>query len=280
MFSKLLKYEWKANSGLLSILSLAAVGAGIFGGVILRIIIYISEINPEEDLWGLSVAGLGILLFFMVLALIAYVLAVQFVTISRFYKNKFTDEGYLTFTLPVNVHQIFVSSLLNVLIWLVISAVVLLTSISLIVIIGAGEHLSNAMHEITIGLGFIQNEMASYPGYGAYKALTAVQMLAAPIYSVILIMSCITTGSVLSKKHKVLTTVALYYGVTTALSIVTFILTAVPQILLLTAVENYEQNLYLYTNISLGINLGLQVLVAVGAYFLSAGLMKHKLNLS
>ena len=45
MFAKLLKHEWKANGGLLSILSAGALGAGLLGALVLRLLIYLQKQN-------------------------------------------------------------------------------------------------------------------------------------------------------------------------------------------------------------------------------------------
>ena len=279
MFSKLLKYEWKANANVISFLSLASLGAGVFGGLLLRLMIYIAETMRNGEILALSMIGLVIMFIFTILAIIAYVMAVEFITLARFYKNKFTDEGYLTFTLPVSTHQIFLSSFLNILIWYLISLVVAILSCSLIVMIGAAEHMTKVLPEIQLSLGYLGMEMESYPGYGLYQLLTVLQLLLTPVYGVILLMSCITVGSVLAKKHKILAAIGIYYGASVVFSIITSILSAIPSILLMFSNEDITQNLYVNMNISTCIVLGLQIAVAVGGYFLSTGLMKRKLNL-
>ena len=54
MFAKLLKHEWKANGGLLSILSAGALGAGLLGALVLRLLLHIQRQNAQEDtfIWG------------------------------------------------------------------------------------------------------------------------------------------------------------------------------------------------------------------------------------
>ena len=120
MFAKLLKYEWKATSKLLGVLSLAALGVGVVGTSVLKILVVSFADGIGDGLEGFIPVILIPAMIMIVFALIAYAFGSVIILMYRFYKNKFTDEGYLTFTLPVNSHQIFLSSLLNMLIWLMI----------------------------------------------------------------------------------------------------------------------------------------------------------------
>lgn len=133
MFVKLLKQEWRATSKLLGIMSLAVLGVGVLEAVILRMMV------ANQDIGAASIAvnsTLSSLMLFLSLAIVAYVIGVQILLIVRFYKNKFTDEGYLTFTLPVTCHQIFLSSLVNMVIWTVISGIVTVLCVGIILVVG------------------------------------------------------------------------------------------------------------------------------------------------
>ena len=279
MFSKLLRHEWRASANLLSVLSLAAIGAGLLGGLLLRAVLHIRDIIKDEELATLGTAGIVMVLAFLFLGLLAYVIAVEFITLFRFYKNKFTDEGYLTFTLPVKTNQIFWSSFIHILAWALISVLVFLVSCCLILMIGAGEYIGQSSAEIMEFFGFYQDTMIIYPGYEWYQALTTVQTMLSPVIGIILTMTCITIGSVLVKRNKLLLAIGIEYGVSMVLSVISSILSLVPSILLLSSTENYEQNIYSYMNITVCINIGVQLLAAVLAYFLAIKLMKRKLNL-
>ena len=97
MFAKLLKHELRNSSGLLTVLNLSGLGAAILGGVILRATVIYGERIHELAL--LSIIGT---LFFIVLGMIGCYVASIVMLLVRYYKSKFTDQGYLTFTLPVN----------------------------------------------------------------------------------------------------------------------------------------------------------------------------------
>ena len=140
MFAKLLKHEWKSTGALLGILSVGALGIGVLAAVVLRILVTNgSKWMESESLFVLLIPMLGTMLVFLFVALIAYMLGTQVFLLIRFYRNKFTDEGYLTFTLPVNAHQIFLSSALYILIWQIISGVVAAAAVNIALLFGTAQ---------------------------------------------------------------------------------------------------------------------------------------------
>lgn len=286
MFSKLLKHEWRANRGLMGLLSLAALGIGIMAAIVLRVLVnYGGEMLSSDDIaLELSAMGMFAMLFFSAVALCVYAVAVQFVLLYRFYKNKFTDEGYLTFTLPVKTWQIYWSSLLNMLLWMVISLAVIAVVVSLVVLIGTATDgfintdIFAALDELSYYLGQMDmDEVLQWEPLDSYMAagvLQLIQMLIAPFYGLIVPMACITMGAVLAKKHKILASFGIYYAVNFVVGIVSSVATMVPSVLFL---GTADMGPYMVTTaaIELVITLGL----SLGGYFTTLALMKHKLNL-
>ena len=275
MFSKLLKHDWKSNSVLLGILSLCALGAGVLGIFVVRGMIRLEKTAENANAAALGATGLDSLLSFIVIFLAIYLVAVQFINIIRFYKSRFTDEGYLTFTLPVNVHQIFLSSFLHILLWLVISVAVVIASAFMIIVIGGWETLQETAGILQDNLTDTSDTLANYPGYETYQLLSTIATICSVVYNLVLIMTSITLGAVLAKKHKILAAIGMYYGINIVVGLVTSILDVIPT---LTENSTYYES-YDYTNTILGITIGLQVVLTIAFYFISTGLMKKKLNL-
>lgn len=284
MFAKLLKHEWKANGGLLSILSAGALGAGLLGALVLRLLIYIQRQNAQQDSFGLGTFGLSSALTFIIIALVAYGFAVQFINLFRFYRSKFTDEGYLTFTLPVSASQIFLSSLVSTLFWLLVSALVLLVAAGMIVFIGAAVPLKEYSWEIRVMmesiLGIWEGETANEPGYRLFVVLQNVSGVVTAVYTVVLLMTSIVVGCVLAKKHKILATIGSYYVINFVVGIAESILGVIPLI-----VMGVNESIYgdytgtLVLNVTMILAMVLRIGLCVGGYFLSVHLMKNKLNL-
>lgn len=296
MFGKLLKYEWRANSKLFGLLSLIALGLGLVGGVVIRGMFLVGE-NVQDDLTlAMSMMGLfGMVMICMVLIGV-YMTAVNYINYFRFYKHKFTDEGYLTFTLPVTAEQLFWSSFVNIMLWMLIATVVAAISAAVMLTIGVGPAVVDAIREIVQMYGWpevtleawrelfdilwqsvqiILEEGLALRGAPLYYGMSASQVIVAPVYNTILTMACITVGSVLVKRMKLLLSVGIYAGFTSVVALLTQISVYVPTF---AAMYDYEHYFY-WMSIPMALQLALQLTVIVGGYFLIIHLMKKKLNL-
>ena len=283
MFSRLLKHEWRANSGLFGILTLAALGIGILATAVLRVLIHSAEkLMFTQDVWGtLALVAMGMFLFFSILALIVYVIAVQFILLYRFYKNKFTDEGYLTFTLPVKTTHIFWSSFLNMLLWLAIAGTVVAVIVFLAVLFGTAKHslvnldvFEGIREALRLLFGWDWRELFSDKLSIPYMVILGLTGLLAPFYGLFVPMACITAGAVLAKKHKILASFGVYYVVNFAVGILTSVLSVLPSILVVHSGD--AEAAYL---ISSAIQLVITLALTVGAYFFTIHVMQRRLNL-
>ena len=259
MFAKLLKHEWKATWGILGMLSLCALGAGVVGAVMLRLLIDAAETNQNNPLNAISPS----VLMFVLLGLMVYSVGGSILLYFRFYKNKFTDEGYLTFTLPAKSWEIFLASLVNILIWSVIIGLVVCVSVGLILVLGLGDLVKNIFPADAW-----QQLLESVDGEVILNlAMNAVNAVS----NVVVIMACITLGAVAAKKHKLLAAVGIYYGASTVRNTVSTIVMAST----MESAQTFEKVM----TVSSVSNALIGVLFAVGGYFLSVYLMDHKLNL-
>ena len=284
MFSKLLKHEWKANAGLMSILTLAVVGVGILGTIALRVLVnYGDAITQSESVLVLLLFPLTTLVFVSYMGIAVYVAAVGFVLMYRFYKHKFTDEGYLTFTLPVKTNHIFLSSGLNMVIWTVISFLVALLMYAMMLLCGtAQEGLFNddiveAFSSLGIFIDEIGEEFTELMGAG-FVPLLILNVLVVPLFSTVIAMTCVTLGAVVAKKHKILAIIGISYGVNMVLSILISVVTYLP-LIIAAIIDPSMESPMLYITLTLILTFLLQAGITVGGYFLSTRLMKNKLNL-
>ena len=273
MFAKLLKHEWKATAGLLGIMSLAALGVGVAAGFIIRYM-NLATISETDDALRTALAGpLSMLMVFLVLALVVYGFGTQIILYNRFYRSRFTDEGYLTFTLPASSSRIYLSALANTLIWSAISILVLFLSVAAMVLIGSV--ISDGYSTDTDALE-AYGELWATEGYAAYVILSLLRGLAGFFSGPVMVLTCITLGATLAKKHKILTALGLYYGLSMAIS------TLESAAEIATVLNSYSSTADIYggaTLLVLGIQIAIQAGIAVGGSFLSIWLMDNKLNL-
>lgn len=123
MLGKLIKHEFKAISKTLGILHIALFITTIMG----IIAINLSQNNKYE-----YISNLTLLLY--ILIMIAVAVAVLIYLVVRFYRNLFTDEGYLMNTLPVKPSALIFSKLFVSFVWTIINFVCTLFSIMILVL--------------------------------------------------------------------------------------------------------------------------------------------------
>ncbi len=287
MFAKLLKHEWRANRLLLAILTLSLAGVGVVATVALRLLVNYGDLLFDSENISLSMTGLGLVSVVLVCAigLAIYSVGVRIWLLIRFYKHKFTDEGYLTFTLPVKTWQIFWSSLLHMYIWMVISDIAVGIVLAAVLLIGTStQGLVNQdaidflklLWDWLVGIDW--SDFAEI--FGSDMLWTAIlallQALVSPFYTLIVPMACITIGAVIVKKFKLLTAIGLYLGVQAVSGILESMASMLPTMLLVTGGTTDLTDMM---NLSSLIQLLITVGLTVTGYILSMRLMSKKLNL-
>lgn len=207
MFSKLLKYDTKSVFKYWWIGAVASLLIAVFGGVCIQIvdIDYTSyEIIP-------ILGGIG--LVFSLIGMYLLPILTEILVLVRFYKHFFTDEGYLTFTLPVKRTSLLDSKIATYLIFGVSTIFVMIADALTMLAVGIPEEFFSGRFWTSIGEFF--SEMYEFLGiYGApYTVLAVLILLATAISSTLLVYVCITLASAITKRHKILLSIGIYYGV-------------------------------------------------------------------
>lgn len=267
MFAKLVKHEFRSVSKPLTFLSIAAVAAGLIGSLLMWYFLSNIDIEGKELPSLLAI----LMLVGIYISLLAYSVASMIIIYYRFYKSKFTDEGYLTFTLPVSTHQILLSSILNQLIWSAIISVVLFICFGLIL----APPVSMVAKEIGghMDWGIFFQELDGLFPVGSF-VITAI---CSGVYSLVLPLLSITIGSLIAKKHKILASFGIGYGITMAVSTLTSFITIADMIR-----QTFANDMYYEPTISMSSMLipsMIMLVVGVGGYFLMHYLIERKLNI-
>lgn len=123
MLSKLMKYEFHATRRTF----LPLYGAFLLAALLLAVF------DQMHQNWGNSLiwldAAATITAFAYGILFIAVMVMTAVVAFQRFYRNLFTDEGYLTHTLPVKPHTHVTAKLLVSAVWCIISIAVFFLSV-------------------------------------------------------------------------------------------------------------------------------------------------------
>lgn len=217
MFRKLLKHEFRATRGFLGIACAAAIGSGLLGGASLRYLTYAAETQPDANV---SIVFFALALVAAFLALFTSCIAMLVMQVGRFYNSRFTDEGYLTFTLPVSGHQILLSSLVSGVVNVIIVWLVMVVSFFLLIYLGVSGTPGFA-EEFWPELGeFFRRLGAEIRMHHVGMILeTILVALVSAVAEGCVIMLSVTLGALKAKKHKILAAFGFYYLIHVVLSI-------------------------------------------------------------
>lgn len=284
MLGKLIKYEWKGLRFPLMIMMIVLAGTMILTcGVILTI-------NPklDETLAWYSVMALMLSIFLYYFGIIGCTLGTTLIVVVRFYKTCYTDQGYLTHTLPVTPHQLLNSKILTAIFTHLLMIFAIILSIFIILQVGIHHVFSfipdysyaELRHEFSIVFADILDSFEDEFGLrlGLYIAYLLFYCIVGVISNVITLFGCVSLGQ-LYAKHRIVGAIAAYFLLQFVMMIIGYI-TAIPMYTrMLTG--TYYDNATVFGIMSPTMNMSLltTVLLAVAMYFVNLHMMTKKLNL-
>ena len=214
MLKKLLKYDFKSVFKYWWIAAVTttalSVGAGFCGEIL----------NSEKELPAAALVISTLVIVLVALSLFAFLTLSQLLVYIRFYKNLFTDEGYLTFTLPVKRNHILNSKLLLGSVTTLSTGLLVIIDILTILCITFRKEIFNKVFfkDLFDNIETIVEEVGVlYITSYIFEGLLCIVLFV--IISALFTFMCITIASIIAKKAKIVTAIALYYG---ASSLITF----------------------------------------------------------
>lgn len=220
MLKKLLKYDWKSVSLLLLILHGILLVYTLIGR--LGIAFGLSGagdtmVSSVTTMYGI-VAGLYI--FVYVLFIFAIVVATYVYLAIRFQKNLFSDEGYLTHTLPVSPTKLIWSKMLVAWAWIAIDFLCVAVSVLLLLLF---KETSASMGEL------FQSVFGLLTGkYGTQNQIFLIILLFVGLIQVFGFYTTLALFSMclgnLFKTHKILGAIVSFFGINTVVSLVSTLL--------------------------------------------------------
>ncbi len=224
MLKKLLKYDMRAVSRLWWIGAVISVAAALVGGLLIRL--FITSVNDESThvlIRLISIFGMIIAMLCIFALALSFVFTVVLVLI-RFYKHFFTDEGYLTFTLPVKRSALFLSKIVNAVIWFSAHFAVITVSVLLFILLAIppeeGGFFLNFILFQELGQLFSLLWEGMGPWLIVYLLEALLLILASLVFSILLIYFCITFGSMVVKRAKLILALGIYYTVNSVLVVI------------------------------------------------------------
>lgn len=274
MLGKLIKHEWLSTWKVPTALC-------IYIGILtaLGCISFLSPMWQSEHIIIELIAGLSVVLYMFSLFALTITVFVYFVI--RFYRNMYTNEGYLMHTLPVKPWELIFSKGLVFFIWSILSSLIMILSILLLVLTAAstidGMTLSAAWSSFMEELPEISAMWEEMFGFGfvGYFVVIILSSIISVIYSILMIYTSISIGQIFNK-HKVLASFIAY-------ACINFIVQTITSLFQLPFMAmNIEENMSEFSNMfSFGIwgSLIICVVLAVVYAFVTNFIMSKKLNL-
>ena len=263
MLRKLISHEWKATYKMMVILNVYLVIITLLGHLMLSL--HILD-NPSEAMSAI----IALLICGYVLSLFSVSIAATIYIISRFYKNLYTDEGYLMHTLPVKPWELILSKGILAFLWFLVTSTIITGSALLLISSAASDFV----------LSDIWNEIASAGAKylnltpGAIIFLAVSFILISTVQGTFMFYASVSLGQ-LFKTHKILGSIVFYVII---YSIIQFFSTIIMIATGLTG-EIAEANAIPYFWGIVGTTYGLTILTCVIFWFITEYMTRKKLNL-
>ena len=220
MLKKLIRYDLKAISkiwliGFVTTLALS-FEAGTCGYFLY---------NDKEYTEAVNILSIFVIVISIIAAAV-FMIGISLLVYIRFYKHFYTDEGYLTFTLPVKRSQLFNGKLISGLIIQGSTLLAAFLEVTIALILTAREDVfsKEAYEFIKEAIAELQADHELLTGVIIIFAEMIILSILVYIASILFTYLCVSTGCSVARKNKVLTAVGIYYGATGALTFIMQIL--------------------------------------------------------
>lgn len=287
MLGKLIKYEIKSTWKVIGALLLFMLVMTALAGLSFRTPMWSHAVTGTREAGFLDIMG--------VLAILTYLFSLigvmwgTFIYIAvHFYRNMYSDQGYLTHTLPVSVHQLLGSKILVNGIWLfLVTLGMILSLIGLVAaimgaVIPAGENAWVILWEGRVDIFKSMDEAFRRSGINTpqYYVSLAFILLFGPFASAASIFGALTMGQLFTK-HRVIIGILSYF----AIGLLENILVVIVQIPFMVnntvTFINHPGGVAMNMNLApnMYISVGVSLLTAIALYFASHAIITGKLNL-
>lgn len=274
MLGKLIKYDLRAQRRTLLPILGAVLAASVVSSALMKLVAAASSAENSAAA-SITSASTGVIIFFSAAAIILCPFIVFIFAVVHFYRSFFTDEGYLTFTLPVKRSSLLASKFISTLVWLMSSLAVTAVSLAVILLFGTSadkfvntEAIADAA-KILYKLFFSDGGTGTVILYIAYAAASVLYLIPAFFLAV-------TIGSSVALKHRGLASIGFMYVINLASSaasgIVNFLIMTV-------AGTDIMSDISFVQTVSVSVSLILNLGFGAAAYILCLHFTKNKLDL-
>ena len=277
MLTKLLKHDMKTMARtavpmLLTALAISVICCAIlFFGI--TTIVNMSESTESESI-AIVVGAMTSIGFYSlgIIGITVLTSLVMLLAVIRYYKALFTDEGYLNMVLPVKPATMFNSKILSAIIWSLISGATMVVALIVSFVVPIAFYDVSILLDIAEAMSILANYFATDVPEVGIIVINLINYVLYAFESVFVIITAITLGGVIIKKHKVLGAIGFYF-------VITFLQESV------LGIFTFFTSLSLSTHGAAGamaasvFNLAVTVLVMVAMYIINYYILNRKFNI-
>ncbi len=262
MLKKLLKYDYGATYKLYLVLYVILLALALINRILFEI-----ELSDNVVLVSIS----RMFLITTVLSCIGLYFATLIFTLFRFYKNLFTDEGYLMFTLPVSPLKLIISKIIVGMTWVLSSFLIIAGAIAIML------YNTSTMEDIKdiwnlVGDGVMQ---LMFNGQFLQFILYMIKYIIGVFSTVCFIYLAVAFGQMIMPRHKIAGSILSYFIISIASSTISGIIS-----IFYYAVLRIDLNTSHVPSSYYGLTSFLSLVFAVLSIFLINNICKKHLNLS
>lgn len=296
MLGKLIKNEWKGTYRTGCLMLIGLVGITFLGWLAFQSPMW--RQLSDENYYYRSTFGVNILNITSVFTLLLYAMMLVAVSVGiiaflgvRFYKTMYTDEGYLTHTLPVTEGQLLFTKTLISGVWILLINIGIILSVFMLMvfmvsaILPAGYSLSDFWEEFwrmyqeegleEMVLLFERELGLNFRGYFAYSIVT---MIFGAFTSIITLFGAISLGQLFTK-HRVLMAIVSYIGISIVKGICSSVVEGIVTGAYIGSMNNSPSIVGGYINTNMIVSLILSIVFAAVLYLVSWLINTRRLNM-
>ena len=275
MSVKLLKYDMKYTFRIMSVVILLSLATS----VVFSSSLFLSEKIPPFVLFSV------IMIFPYLISIVALSISSFVVMCIRTYRNLYSDEGYLTFTLPVTSAQIIWSKVITYLFWMVISFVALAVCLGIPMLVLTYCFATEEVFDfIRLVMDYAVFTLKSYvdfakDGITAFAVINTLNIIISCISTPILILFSFSVGQLVNK-YKMVMAFFVYYMFNfvsnSLISIINAVVSPSSDLLVEESVQQLELAALTQTTLTATV---VTAVLTVSMFFITRHIMSKKLNL-
>ena len=276
MLSRLIHHEWK-ETWRIPVISFIVI-------LFLTLVCFICfrQMEPPADENSINAgAFVFMMLYCLIISCISMVVTIYIAI--RFYRNLYTDEGYLMHTLPVTPRQLILAKLLVAALWVFVLSMLALWAICCILLFGLP---AMALVDMPVVISSLMEYFPQIFGMGpvAFLLFYVVLSLVSAFSSVLIAYAAVSLGQLFTK-HKVMASVLCYIGFTMLIqTISTLLMTpSLTRLVLSQDMVNTASGIPAYFGAYMReillISMAGSAICAVISYILTEYIMRRQLNL-